>query len=803
MKLHPKNLIAVFLLAFLAFVLSCQQEEFVPLNISSVSPSEVLIGDTVTLSGAGFSPDYATNRVTFSGAKKPLAPIRGSTTEKLVLVVPDSAETGPLHVNILNEEFFSSPSLTVLVPLFESITPANGFAGDTVIIRGKNFRSDKNHNHVFFKAKITHTVEVISSTSTELHVIVPEAAIPGNISVLGYTGPSFSLKAGKITGIYPRQGIVGDTITVTGVGFPPSIASIPPYAVQFNSVSPPLEVKEFPNDFIPTTREVRVIVPVGTSNGKVKMIYGVAGAQVTLVSDSAFQIYPSITGYSSPGLPPGALLTIQGNSFKPKPGNANVVNVTLNGVVLKKQGTFDNENITVLIPVGATSGSVVVNANGRIATGPMFEVLAATAPVINKLTPNTQFVDQPIIIEGVNFSAVPADNIVTFSPNIELTGAQILMASATQLKVNVPEGAVTGTIKVKVKGVEAVGSPTFTLKGGGPGGTDFTITAINPTSREQKQTINITGTNFTNAGGEIGVYITETFGNGSSFLLKDLNIVSATEMTATVDTYFNPVNQQPIIYTSGQYKVSVRYLSTPTEDKSNNDKILTVEGLTPVLSSFTPTIVKAGDELTITGKYFEGVLANNQVIFIKDGIETVAVAKAVGNGTPVDGFTTMVVVVPTLVAGNYQVKVKSTTSGKISNQMPLTVEADVVTTFTPKPVYFLGITGTGTSQSVHLNKISPSAAGPTITTIYSVPADADRGITAMTFDLKPALDDSRVYFSQNSSEIDDNDGIFSRKLTGSAAKKRIIKTQILNEVGYGSGVADLTLDVANNRLFWP
>lgn len=81
------------------------------------------------------------------------------------------------------------------------------------------------------------------------------------------------------------------------------------------------------------------------------------------------------------------------------------------------------------------------------------------APVINNFSPVKGAVGTTIIITGTNFDSIPANNVVKFNG----VTATVSQASATQLTVKVPAGALTGKITATVNSLMATSSTNFTV----------------------------------------------------------------------------------------------------------------------------------------------------------------------------------------------------------------------------------------------------------------------------------------------------------------------------------------------------
>lgn len=103
-------------------------------------------------------------------------------------------------------------------------------------------------------------------------------------------------------------------------------------------------------------------------------------------------------------------------------------------------------------------------------------------------SPGAGSVGTTVTIAGTGFSATPSQNAVTFNG----TSASVSSASATQLVVQVPTGATTGTIGVTAPSGSATSASSFSVTSAGAP----TITSFTPSSGVAGTSISVTGTNF-------------------------------------------------------------------------------------------------------------------------------------------------------------------------------------------------------------------------------------------------------------------------------------------------------------------
>ncbi len=106
-------------------------------------------------------------------------------------------------------------------------TPTSGRAGDQVIIRGEGFGATVNDNAVFFNGV---SATIVSATSAELIVTVPDAATTGPITVgmptgSTTTGENFTVITSTlpptIDSFTPVIGTPGTSVTIIGTNFDP------------------------------------------------------------------------------------------------------------------------------------------------------------------------------------------------------------------------------------------------------------------------------------------------------------------------------------------------------------------------------------------------------------------------------------------------------------------------------------------------------------------------------------------------------------------------------------------------------
>jgi hypothetical protein len=165
---------------------------------------------------------------------------------------------------------------------------------------------------------------------------------------------------------------------------------------------------------------------------------------------------PNITNIQPNPAAVGATVTITGTNFGATQGGSTL---TFNGTTASP-ATWSATSITVPVPVGATTGNVVVTVGGQPSNGYLFTV-TAPAPNITNIQPNPAAVGTTVTITGTNFGATQGGSTLTFNG----TTASPATWSATSITVPVPVGATTGNVVATVGG-QASNGYAFTVSTG-------------------------------------------------------------------------------------------------------------------------------------------------------------------------------------------------------------------------------------------------------------------------------------------------------------------------------------------------
>ena len=187
-------------------ILSIERVNGTSVTISSLAPSSGPAGTAVAINGSGFSATPAANTVRFNGA---LAPVTSATPTRVVAVVPTTATTGKVTVDVGTASAMSPGNFTVLPLQISSFSPVAGLPGTAVTILGTGFAPGPANSDIEFDGLPALT---LLASATELRTVVPASATSGPITVTTPAGSTTS----TLDFVIPPGGFQPSTVATTG-----------------------------------------------------------------------------------------------------------------------------------------------------------------------------------------------------------------------------------------------------------------------------------------------------------------------------------------------------------------------------------------------------------------------------------------------------------------------------------------------------------------------------------------------------------------------------------------------------------
>jgi hypothetical protein len=223
-------------------------------SITDFTPTSGPVGTDVTINGTSFS---GATEVKFNGVS---AAFSVTSPTAIHAAVPAGASTGPLSVATPGGTATSASSFTVVsAPTITSFTPTSGEVGTSVAISGTNFTGA---TAVAFNG-VNATFAMQSATT--IQATVPAGATTGPLSVTTPGGTAVSasnftvnVPPPTITSFTPTSGLVGTSVTITGMHFNGATA------VRFNGTS----AAAFS---VASNTTIQATVPTGATTGPISV----------------------------------------------------------------------------------------------------------------------------------------------------------------------------------------------------------------------------------------------------------------------------------------------------------------------------------------------------------------------------------------------------------------------------------------------------------------------------------------------------------------------------------------------------
>jgi hypothetical protein len=243
-------------------------------------------------------------------------------------------------------------------PTVTAIAPSSAAIGASVTISGSGFGSTQGTSSVKFNGTVATNIKSWGSSS--IAVIVPSGTTTGSVTVTvsGKTsnGVTFTVvPAPAILSLSPTSGAIGSIVTITGTNF-----GIGQGSVIFNGCQCNASISNW------SDTSVAAYVPFGATTGN---LY-VSAAGVSS-NGAFFTVWPNISTITPSVAPVGGTFTVSGSNFGNTQGNGTV---TIGGADANIT-SWTSTSISATVPQGASSGAVVVTANGLASNAAFLEAV--------------------------------------------------------------------------------------------------------------------------------------------------------------------------------------------------------------------------------------------------------------------------------------------------------------------------------------------------------------------------------------------------------------------------------------------
>lgn len=422
-------------------------------TVISITP-QARPGENVTITGTYLN---WVDRVIFS-RDKVVETFVSKVMDKLVVKVPDDAETGPLILHYAGTDsnyVQTADTLRVTLPLGTSMSPNPVKPLTDLTIAGTDMDLVKK---VIFNGVSAPVTTFVSQSATQLVVKVPDAAKKGKLTLEAASGVKtisandLDIVLPVITALSPNPINLAADLTITGTDL--DLVK----KVIFSGVAP--AVTSFVSQ---STTQVVVKVPAGARKGMVK-VEAASGVQ-TSSSSELDVILPSISSLSPNPIAPGANLTVTGTRL-------DIVNsVTFeNASAITSFVSQTATQIVVTVPNGVLRGKItlgITNPTDTIRSADILEISGAAPPPVvalpfynDAITSNwngwigdgwggaKDLNNASPVREGSKSCTIDYDG--GWGSPLQLGGASISLTSYTTFKISIYGGAGTAGKKVNI-----------------------------------------------------------------------------------------------------------------------------------------------------------------------------------------------------------------------------------------------------------------------------------------------------------------------------------------------------------------
>ena len=549
--------------------------------LTRISPTRIETGNRLTLTGGNFGDRRSTGYVLFISNVRPSAADYVSwSNSRIVVKVPARARSGNVQVTTSNGT--SGTKLLQIEsrsPQISSVSPRRVQYNQVVTVTGSNFGSSRGSSTVRIGSVVIPSSSLASWSNTRIRFRVPTNMRSGNVTVRTSTGTSNAIRL-EITSPYlasvsPSRVKPGDRLTLTGANFGSRRGS---GYVLFAPNARPLASSDY---VVWSGSRIVVKVPARARSGDVKVVTGAgtSGGKRIVVESVA----PQITSVSPRQVLYNQVVTVTGINFGSSRGSSTV---RIGSVVIPSSwlDSWSNTIIRFRVPTNMRSGNLVVRTSKGTSNAILLEIIS---PYLGSVSPSRVKPGDRLTLTGANFRSSRGSSYVLFAPNVRPSSGDYVTWNDSRIVVRVPAGAQSGDVKVAVIGAGVSGTKRIVVESASPP----RITSVSPRQVLYNQVVTVTGSNF-----------------GSSRGSSTVRIGSVVIPSSSLASWSN---------TRIRFRVptNVRSGNVTVRTSAGTSNAIRLEITSPYLASVSPSRVKPGDRLTLTGANFKSSRGSGYVLF--------------------------------------------------------------------------------------------------------------------------------------------------------------------------------------------
>lgn len=443
-----------------------------PLYISFAN-STVPVGSQLTINGNDLD---LVKSITFGGDKT-VDNFTKNGTNQIVVTVPEGAESGTLKLNLANGTYVETPTLTVADVVLEPPTiSSHRREGSDIIFTGTGLDLV---DAVYVNGGSVGFTPVKATEITEIKVAGTAAGFTGSIQVESENGVSNSYQydfrpvitrvadeyGNNITSMDP-----GQTIRVYGNNL--DLANL----LKFNSSGQYVRINYLGN---PSIEYVTVTVPAGATGSTSIQLRDVMGGD----QGSLGGLTVNALDGTEENVWNGSNVDLDWNSvnvgdyvivYVNPSNNSSDWSFQLNGATYTNSTSvmiqLDQSSLDYLRNNGGFKIGDISTNNCQVSRVTVLKQQAAgggDVPTVTSINPTTGQINGELQIFGDNLDKVVS---VTFTGGVTVDASDFITKSTQELKLRIPEGAETGTLKLNLANetyVETSATLTINPSGGG------------------------------------------------------------------------------------------------------------------------------------------------------------------------------------------------------------------------------------------------------------------------------------------------------------------------------------------------
>ena len=510
----------------------------------SHTPASGKPGTVVRLTGDGIS---GVSDVYFNGVRSTIT----ETDENLIVTyVPSEATTGYITIENEGGQAASQEAFIIEgVPAITEISPSRTQTGEIVTVTGVEFIGPL---EVYIGDQ---QAELVSQTDTRIELRVPVEAVSGKVIIRFDNGSEISSASDLIIGelptittVEPITVVAGDKVTITGE--------------HLNNISEVYIGSTDVGSFtVISPNELEFVVPQGATSNFLSLISG--GETIVSTDKLIIQVAVDLSSIEPLAAYVGDQVLIRGSNLQ-----------DVQQVLFKENSSAEvigskSQEIIVKVPTGAVTGNLsLVTSSGVIESDDVFVVLEQELPKLVDFQPKKGVPGQKVELLGENLGEA---STVRFGN----TAASIIAKSDSKIEVLVPAISKDEQLVIDYSGGQIASSESFELI-------------------QQPEVFN-----FYPLVDSVGAVVT--------IAGKHLNAVQSVTLGALQCQVISSSSDELIVSIPAGASSSTFALTGTSIDPVTTDQSFTVLPY-PSIQGISPASVNAGENITITGSNFDGLV---------------------------------------------------------------------------------------------------------------------------------------------------------------------------------------------------